>query len=404
MPAGWRRTFTPIALALISLLAAIALWVAVTDAETPRNAYDFGGGLIVTPVNVPQGLAVAGLSDNVVFVRVRATEETFSELTTADFVAEVDMSGERGDSSNKAVSVRVVGRSDVEIESVSPSTITVLLDEDVSKEVPVQVNRLGVTPSGIVVSSIETNLTTVTVTGAASLVNRVESASADINLNGLRVNQQQQYVLTARDSSNVDLRPLRIEPNTVDVRVTVDQTGSSRSVPVTLQTHGQVAEGYNLTAFSLDQSSVTVEGPLDVVQNLTSIDTEELDLTGLNANQTRSVRLSLPTGVTTQRESINVTLTIEPSIGDWKLSVAPAAENVPDGMQASFQTTEITVEIRGELPTLNRLAPGAIRAVVDVSDLEAGVHLVKPDIRLPEEISLVSLDPEEVVVVLEASP
>jgi YbbR domain-containing protein len=401
MPAGWRRTLTPIALALVSLLAAVALWVAVTDAENPRNAYDFGGGLIVNPVNVPQGLAIAGLSDNVVFVRVSASEETFSELTTADFAAEVNMSSERQETSNKAVSVRVVGRDDVEIISVSPSSITVLMDDEASTQVPVQINRIGATPQGIVISRIEANPTTVTVTGAASLVARVESASAEINLNGLRVNQQQQYVLTARDAGNVDLRPLRIEPNTADVRVTVEQTGVSRSVPITLRTRGQVAEGYHLASIRLDSPSVTIEGPTAVVQALASIDTEEFDLTGLNSDQTRLVPLQFPTGVTSQRAAVNVTFGIEPTIATWAIPVAPTAENVPDGLQALFQTTQITVVVRGELPTLNRLAPGAIRAVFDLTDLEEGIHLLEPEVALPEEITLVSIDPEEIAVVLQ---
>ena len=401
MPAAWRRTVTPIALALTSLLAAIALWVAVTNEENPRSTFDFGGGIQVEAINVPQGLAVAGMSNNVVFVRVSATEETFSELTTADFVAEVNMSGERQPSSNKAISVRVVGRDDVGIVEVSPSSIEVLLDEETSKQVPVQINRQGATPQGIVVSAIEANPTTVTVTGAASLVERVESASADVNLTGLRVNQQQQYVLRARDISNVDLRPLLIQPSTADVRVLVSQIGVSRSVPVALQTRGHVAEGYNLVSWTAEPSTVTIEGPVQLVQAIGSIQTEEVDLGSLRANLTRSVQLQLPTGITTPRDTVNLTLIIEPSVGDWALAVAPVAENVPDGLQASFQTTSITVTIRGELPTLQRLAPGAIRAVLDLTGLEAGVHLMRPEISLPEEITLVSLDPEEVVVVLE---
>jgi YbbR domain-containing protein len=341
------------------------------------------------------------MSNNVVFVRVSATEETFSELTTADFVAEVNMSGERQPSSNKAISVRVVGRDDVGIVEVSPSSIEVLMDEETSKQVPVQINRQGATPQGIVVSAIEANPTTVTVTGAASLVERVESASADVNLTGLRVNQQQQYVLRARDISNVDLRPLLIQPSTADVRVLVSQIGVSRSVPVALQTRGHVAEGYNLVSWTAEPSTVTIEGPVQLVQAIGSIQTEEVDLGSLRANLTRSVQLQLPTGITTPRDTVNLTLIIEPSVGDWALAVAPVAENVPDGLQASFQTTSITVTIRGELPTLQRLAPGAIRAVLDLTGMEAGVHLMRPEISLPEEITLVSLDPEEVVVVLE---
>lgn len=401
MPAGWRRTGTPIALALVSLIAATALWVAVTDTENPRNAYDYGGGLVVNAINVPPGLAIAGMSDNVVFVRVSATDQAFSELTTANFVAEVNMSGERQPTSNKAVTVHVVGRNDVDIIEVSPSSVQVLLDEEVAKQVPVQVNRLGATPQGVIVSSIEANPTTVTVTGAASLIERVESAAADVNLTGLRVNQQQQYVLSARDASNVDLRPLQIEPNTADVRVTVSQTGVTRAVPIALQTRGHVAEGYNLTSWSAEPGTVTIEGPVDLVQAITVIDTEEVDLGTLSTDLTRSVQLQLPTGVTAQRTTVNVTLTVQPTIGDWAIAVAPVAENVPDGLQAVFQTTTVSVVIRGELPTLERLAPGAIRAVVDGTNLEEGVHLLKPEIKLPEEITLVSLDPEEVVLVLQ---
>jgi YbbR domain-containing protein len=401
MPAGWRRTVTPIALALVSLLAAVAMWVAVTDAENPRNTYDFGGGLIVNAINVPQSLAVAGMSENVVFVRVSATEETFSELTTADFAAEVNMSGERQPTSNKSVSVRVVGRDDVDIIEVSPSSIQVLLDDETSKQVPVQINRLGAPPQGVIVSSIAANPTTVTVTGAASLVTRVESASADINLTGLRVNQQQQYVLAARDSSNGILSPLRIEPNTADVRVTVDLNNVSRSVPITLGTRGQVADGYNLSSWSFDPSpSVTIEGPVALVQALTSIDTEEFDLTGFSSDQTRTLQLQLPSGVTAPRDSVTVTFNIEPAVGDKIVPVAPVAENLPDGLRATFQTTSVSIVIRGELPILNRLAPGAIRAVVDLTDLEEGVHLLVPIVALPEEITLVSVEPEEIVVVL----
>jgi YbbR domain-containing protein len=398
---GWRRTATPIALAFVSLLAAIAMWVAVTDAENPRDAYDYGGGLIVNAINVPQGLAIAGMSDNVVFVRVSATEETFSELTTADFIAEVNMSGERQPTSNQAVSVRVVGRDDVEIIAISPSSIQVLLDDEASKQVPVQINRLGATPQGIVVSLIEASPTTVTVTGAASLIARVDSAAADVNLTGLRVNQQQQYVLSARDARNLQLTPIRIEPNTADVRVVVSQPGVQRSVPVELRTRGHVAEGYNLVSSSVDQGTITIEGSIQVVQALDSIETEEVDLSGLSMDQTRSVQLQLPTGITTQRTSVNVTLHVAPATGEFSIPVAPVAENVPDGLQALFQTQTIMVVIQGELPTLNRLAPGAIRAIVDLTDLEEGVYQLEPEIRLPLEITLVSVDPEEVVVVLQ---
>jgi YbbR domain-containing protein len=110
--------------------------------------------------------------------------------------------------------------------------------------------------------------------------------------------------------------------------------------------------------------------------------------------------LQLPSGVTAPRDSVTVTFNIEPAVGDKIVPVAPVAENLPDGLRATFQTTSVSIVIRGELPILNRLAPGAIRAVVNLTDLEEGVHLLVPIVALPEEITLVSVEPEEIVVVL----
>jgi YbbR domain-containing protein len=90
---------------------------------------------------------------------------------------------------------------------------------------------------------------------------------------------------------------------------------------------------------------VTIDGPTSVVQQLTSIDTEEFDLGGMNSDQTRLVPLQIPTGVTAERESVNVTFHIEPTVATWAVPVAPAAENVPDGLQAVFQTKQITVVV-----------------------------------------------------------
>ena len=43
-PLQWRRIATPIALGLVSILAAVALWVAVTDAENPTRVAVFTSG------------------------------------------------------------------------------------------------------------------------------------------------------------------------------------------------------------------------------------------------------------------------------------------------------------------------------------------------------------------------
>ena len=86
-----RRWLTPIFLAIVSLIAAFALWFAVTETDSPTRAAVFGAGIEVKALNVPAGLAVSSIRAPVVSLRVRADDDTLSKLTASDFRAEVDL-------------------------------------------------------------------------------------------------------------------------------------------------------------------------------------------------------------------------------------------------------------------------------------------------------------------------
>src|SRR5687767_15812466 len=115
-----RRAITPVFLAAVSLVAAFALWFAVTESDNPTRAAVFGAGIEVRAVNVPAGLAVASIRAPVVSLRVRADDNTLSKLTAADFRAEVDLSNLRQTNADQVVILRVVGDKKVEVVEVSP--------------------------------------------------------------------------------------------------------------------------------------------------------------------------------------------------------------------------------------------------------------------------------------------
>jgi YbbR domain-containing protein len=141
---------------------------------------------------------------------------------------------------------------------------------------------------------------------------------------------------------------------------------------------------------------------VEQVQAITFVPTEEIDLTNLRANQTRSVRLQLPATIRSQRDSVTVTLRIEPQVGTFAFPVAPTIDNLPSGMRATLQTTTVTVQVRGPVPTLKALPAGSIRASVNVEGLEAGPHVLDATVAVPQGLSLVTYEPRQVVVILTA--
>jgi YbbR domain-containing protein len=145
---------------------------------------------------------------------------------------------------------------------------------------------------------------------------------------------------------------------------------------------------------------VPVSGPLEVLQSLTSVTTEPIDASGLRNDLTRTVRLRLPAGLQSTRDSASVRLKVAPAQGEMTLAVAPQISGVPEGLRASLQTASVSVRLKGELPALRALSPGAVRATVSANGLEEGVHILTPTISAPESAQVVSSDPAQVVVVL----
>jgi YbbR domain-containing protein len=397
---NWRQYVTPVALAVVSLLAALTLWVAVTDAENPRETRSFGAAVPIEAINVAEGLAVADITQNAVRVTVSATEDDFERLTTANIRVEVDMTGVRDARSNQVVVARIVGIDDVDIVDIQPDFVDVVLEQEATKTIPVRVNRIGTQPQGFVVASEQANPEQVRVTGATSLIQLVESAEVDINLTGVRANIQQEYALTPRDASRADLPRLHLQPDTAEIRMTIVQQEATLLLPVQVQTSGALPEGYNIEAVSTDPQLVQVSATLEVLQGIRAITTEPIDLSGQRSDITRSIGLRVPVGVTAGRNNVNVTLRIRPTPGERILSVAPQVVDLPAGMQYTLQTQSLNIRLTGELPTLNNVGPGQVRATVSAANLGEGVHVLPVQITVPASTTLASYDPQQVVLVL----
>jgi YbbR domain-containing protein len=398
----WRSIRTPLALAIVSLATAIALWVAVTDAENPNRVGFFNGVVEVRPVNVPQGQAVASIQEAAVRFRIRADEQTFNRLTAADFRAEVDLAGMREPQGELVVLPRVIGRRDVEVIEALPPVVTVRLEQSATRQIPVHANLVGSPAQGFAVTSVEPSPGTVRVTGAQSLVQLASQAAADVNLTGLRVNLQQQFSLTARDARGADLRNLTIEPANVDIRVQITQLEVTLGLTVVPQVQGTVADGYNLVSISSDPPAIAVTGPLELLQALPYVSTEAVDVSGLRAGDTtRSVRIRLPLGLQTNRDSVSVRLRVVPAQGEVSLTTVPQVTGVAENLRATLQAGNVNLRLSGELPTLRSLTPAAVRATVNASGLEEGVHVLRPAVSVPDGVQVLGIDPAQVVVVLQ---
>lgn len=394
----WRRIATPIALAVVSLFAALVLWIAVSDAENPQTEIEIRN-VPVRPVNVPSDLAVASITPATVTLIVRGDADLASRLGPADFEVVVDLTNQR-ESADLEIRGDVLTSLDVTILRYSQSAVRVELEQAVSKQVAVRSNLVGSIPQGYGFAT-DVSPASATVRGARQLVERVDYVSADVNLTGLRASLTQQVTLVPRDARGLQITRVSVEPARAETRVTVQQQEVTVQVPVVASLQGALADGYNITRVVVDPAVVPVSGTLETTQALSSVSTEPIDVSGLSRDASRTVRLRLPSGVQSSRDTVTVRLSIAPAQGELLLYVAPQVTNLGDGLNAVLQTSTVALRLSGDVPALRSITPGSVRATVNASGRQEGVHVIEPQITgLPQGVQVSSIDPSQVVVVV----
>jgi YbbR domain-containing protein len=251
------------------------------------------------------------------------------------------------------------------------------------------------------VNQIEASPGQVRVSGAESRVNSVSYVAADVNLTGIRVSLRQRYQLVPKDSRGAEVSRVVVEPATAELRVNVEQQDITLTVSVVPSAQGVVADGYNLSGIQADPPAIAVSGPLELLLGLPYISTEPVDVTGLRTDAVRTARLRLPAGIQSPRDSVTVRLRVEPSKGEFSLVVPLQVTNVPEGLQPFLQSPNLTLRFAGEIPTLQTLGSSNVRASVNLSGLNEGVHVLRPTISAPESVQLVSVEPPQVTVSLQ---
>jgi YbbR domain-containing protein len=299
---------------VLSIVLAVALWVFVTDKANPDVTGAVPGNIAVKAVNVPEDQAVFSLSPETVRVSVQAPDSIFGNLEAADFTASIDLAGVT--SQQAIVPVRVeTSKGRVDVLEISPLQVTVRLENVTSRTVPVESNLVGPPPPGFEARTITVQPEETVVTGPESLVAKVATVEADVNLTGLRTNFQATLLLTARDDRGGDIQGVNIAPESAAVNVEIAQLDFSRVFVVQADVSGTPATGFVVAGLEVDPAFVTVSGPAEVFQGLdpsAGVSTETISIDGASADVVRPVALTLPAGARVAQANITVRVIIRP--------------------------------------------------------------------------------------------
>lgn len=386
---------------LLAFVLAVIVWVVAVQQENPLETRTIER----VPVGVHDladdvALMDSGGATPLVNVRVRAPRSVWGNLTSADVEAYLDLSQAKEGRWEIPISVEPLVPS-IKILDIDPPAQIVRLESQVRKSVPVQVELPDEPPFGYVSATPIVSPTQVTVSGPRSLVDATVAARLTVRLGDARSDVDVTNFVTVRDSSGNAVSGVTVEPRSVSVRVPVEQQQGFSDKSVRVRWRGNPATNYQITGVSAEPAIITLVGDPDILAGIPPfVETTPLDIEGATADIEDRLPLILPESVSPYGvQGVKVHVGIAPIQGSMTISVRPVVQGLaPDLRIDSFSPESLDIILEGPLPRLHQLRNASLRAILDLTGLEAGIHQIAPQLVLPEGVSAQALLPETVQV------
>lgn len=290
---------------LLCLVVALILWVFVMNEQNPPIEANFQVAL--AQKNLAENMTLMDTPESV-RVKVRAPRNLIGSTSGKDFSAYIELKGLAP--GQHTLPVGFVVPSGYELVEVSPDKLQVRIDSLRSRDYPVEVRLTGSVVGEMILGRATVQPASINISGPRSLVDAVDKvvAPAEVREKAATFEVDARIVVLGVDGK--ELKGLTVEPNKVKVTGQLQPGSITRAVEVKTVVSGDLPDGILLRRVFTEPSKVEISGPKELVDKIDVLYTEPIFLTGITKDVTREVLLQVRDGVTVNRPSVMVRITV----------------------------------------------------------------------------------------------
>ncbi|MGO4548025.1 YbbR-like domain-containing protein [Paenibacillus sp. 2TAB23] len=294
----------------------------------------------------------------------------------------------------------------ITLVEMSPRTVTVQIEEILTKPFELQVVTEGKPAAGYVVgaSTIVAPTTGVLVTLPKDDMSRVGVVTTEINVDGADktvVNKKAKIIVY--DTDGIEMTNAVISPETVHVEVKV--TPPFKTVPLQVRYTGALPDGLSLVSVKPAIDQVTVYGEQKLLDELQVYDGVVLDLSKVKQSGEVQVKTGAIDGIKSiDPAEVTLAVVVAPIITREFVGLPIKLEGVPTGMSAVFRTPasgKFDLSVSGAESVLNALKAESLAIAANVEGLSPGVHSVTLQIDVPAYVQTVLGEGQTLTVSIE---
>ncbi len=390
---------------ILSLLLAIVIWASAVTSTNPNIEAE-----LTIPLEVIQqttDIAIVDLLPETVTLKILAPESIILQIEEGNpLTANINLTGIEAGTYLFPVLVRIPDYlKPIRILEQNPKQLKLKISNLISKTLQISIQVEGEPAIGYKTSGLEWDEVLATVTGLEKKVDAVAAVVGILDISNASGTISKELTLQAHDENGDLVDAITLTPDIVQVNQVVSLQGGYRNVAVNVTTEGFVEPGYRFTSITPAPPTVMVfsENPQLVDQLPGYVNTKPLDLTGVDGYLETILELDLPNGVTVVGDP---TVLVQVNVTALETTMAISREiemiGLLPGLSAGVSPKQVSVRIMGPVPILDNLTLRDIRVVVDLTNLEIGVHTVIPTVEiLPEDVIWEDISPTTVEIVIE---
>ena len=389
---------------LASVALALILWALVTLREDPETNRAYAD-VPVQALSLDESLVILNEIEPV-RVELSGPRSDINPIDASALIANIDFSNVE-EPGIYQLPISLVVPDGVWRSEVVPATAAVEVERSESKPF-----RLAPVVSDLDENSLRTATVypddeQVTVTGPASLIDSIAEVVLPVEVSGGTQTFREVYVPEARDDEGNIVEGVTIDPSAVEATVRVSARGKSVAVLATIT--GSPAPGYEVAERTINPQFVIVDGDEVALDSLVALSTEPIDVSEADASFNVTVPIAdLPEGLQILQPSsgeveVLVQITqrgVRQSLPSQQVTVV----GVGEGLNASVNPDEITIEVVGPEDALVALDSSTLQVVVDATGLAPGTYSVQPSVIMPPRVQWVTTFPAEVTLTITEAP
>ena len=285
-------------------------------------------------------------------------------------------------------SVRAAGTREVRLKAstsygrvvrIIPDTITLTFEALDSRQIPINAQIGGTQSDNYWYNIVRCNPSTLTVSGAASVVQNIARANVVVDVTDADSSfiAPVKYVLLDENGEEITQPMLNRSSSSISVSVDVYPM---REIPIATDPAkvltGQPAQGYVVESVTVQPQTIAVAADAELLESIEEMQIEPISIEGASQSFSTRAGVSTLSGFkSVSADEVYVTVTIaEESVGAWIEDVNVSFVNKGENLTLDSEAQTVRVYVTGPRSAVEALKQEGFTGTIDLSGYGAGAY------------------------------